>query len=134
MLSRARWAKVNDEELEALASHSGATLEQTAQRFRAEYDLDVLIVTLGAKGALALDSANRSYTVTPERNIEITDTVGAGDAFCSVVLIGLLHDWPLDTLLARAQAFAGRVCGMRGATGTNSALYAETKRQWNTGV
>jgi fructokinase len=134
MLTRARWAKVNDEELEQLATQRSGTLEETARRFRAAYHLALLIVTRGAQGALAVDAADQVCTTTPERDIEITDTVGAGDAFCSVVLVGLLQNWPLETLLARAQTFASRVCGMRGATSAASELYGEAQRQWNTGA
>ena len=55
--------------------------------------------------------------------LEVVDTVGARDAFASVTLLGLIHGWPLATILERAQAFGARIVGQRGATGTDRAIY-----------
>lgn len=136
MLMWARWVKVNEEELHRLANgaNRGDSLTERAKRFRAAYELELLLVTLGADGALAIDAADEISTVKPHRGVAITDTVGAGDAFCSVVVVGLLQGWPLASLLERAQSFASRVCAMRGATSADAALYREAKRQWNMGV
>ena len=55
----------------------------------------------------------------------MVDTVGAGDAFSSVILLGLMQGWPLAETMRRAQAFASRICQQRGATTANIALYKE---------
>jgi fructokinase len=126
LLERARWVKVNDEELIVIAKGVGigtSSLEATARRFRARYDLDMLVVTLGAQGALAFAASNGSIRVEPEQDVETVDTVGAGDAFSSVVLCGLLEGWPVPVIMRRAQAFASRICAQRGATSEDLRLY-----------
>jgi fructokinase len=126
LLERARWVKVNEEELKIIAERVGIVargMEETAQRARAEYDLGMLIVTLGARGAFALDSRDAITRVEPEQDTEVVDTVGAGDAFSSVVLLGLLEGWPVQEIMRKAQAFAGRVCAQRGATSRDTGLY-----------
>jgi fructokinase len=60
----------------------------------------------------------------------VIDTVGAGDAFAAVTLLGLIHGWPLATSLERAQTFAARIVGQRGATSAERALYAPFVAAW----
>jgi fructokinase len=68
--------------------------------------------------------------VAPGSDVQAVDPVGAGDAFASVVLLGLLHDWPLKTALERAQHFASRIVGRQGATVDDPAFYAEFSEAW----
>ena len=102
-------------------------MEERARRFRAHYELDILIVTLGKRGALAFDSSNDYVRVEPEQDTEVVDTIGAGDAFSSVVLLGLLEGWSIPEFMRKAQTFAGRVCAQRGATSENLELYEAIK-------
>ena len=133
LLGRSRWLKVNDEELVILADllgHPAGELEENARRLRDAHDLELLIVTLGDRGAFALDGEDAITSVAPRGGIEIADTIGAGDAFSSVVLLGLLRGWPLSAILERAQAFASRICTQRGATKADPDLYRETASTW----
>ena len=68
--------------------------------------------------------------VKPDTATEVVDTVGAGDAFASVSLLGLLQGWPINTTLQRAQQFASRIVQQRGATSPNRKLYAELRTAW----
>ena len=61
---------------------------------------------------------------------QVTDTVGAGDAFTSVVLLGQAHNWPLPQLLERAQQFASAIVGVRGATVNDAAFYRPFILDW----
>jgi fructokinase len=133
VLKRARWAKVNDEELETISDHHGlgaGSLENTARQLQAEYELEFLIVTLGEQGALCFDGSQDVVEVTPQPQEEVVDTVGAGDAFSSVVLQGLLQGWSMRLTMERAQAFAARICGQRGATRADRGLYSEMLQEW----
>jgi fructokinase len=65
--------------------------------------LELLIVTAGSKGAFALDGAAEILEVKPAARVPVVDTVGAGDAFASVCILGLLRQWPLPQILERAQ-------------------------------
>ena len=134
MLKRAQWVKVNDEEIDLLADRfnlAGGSLEATAQRFLKHYDITLLIVTLGGQGAAAFTAEQEAVRVKPEQNSAIVDTVGAGDAFSSVILLGLMQGWPLAETMRRAQAFASRICQQRGATTANIALYKEILNKGN---
>lgn len=129
-----RWLKVNDEELEIVSGRldlSGGTLEERAKRLRDAHDVELLIVTLGDRGAFALDRSDAITRVEPEADSHIADTIGAGDAFSSVVLVGLMRGWPISAIMNRAQAFATRICGQRGATKPDSELYREMENTWS---
>lgn len=133
VFQRARWVKVNDEELEIVArqlSSSGESLEKKALALKEKYDLGQLIVTLGAQGALAFEDSQDAVKVTPEHKSEIVDTVGAGDAFSSVILLGLIKGWPSQVTMQRAQDFASRICLQRGATSPVPGLYLEMITKW----
>ena len=69
--------------------------------------------------------------VQPYEQTPVVDTVGAGDAFTSVMLLGLVRDWPLDITLRRAQDFASRIVGQRGAVVQDPAFYAEFISAWD---
>jgi len=117
-LKKARWAKLNEDELALLAGTGVAPAQ-----FQQEMGLELLVVTMGEKGALALDARGREYRVMPAPNDTVVDVVGAGDAFTSVLLHGLLHQQPLAQTLERAQQFASAVVGLRGATTDKLSFY-----------
>ena len=129
-VSNANWVKLNHDELIQLAPPQN-TLQDTMQLFLAQHDLDVLIVTCGSSGAVALDSAGEFSKVAPAANLPLVDTVGAGDAFSAVLLLGMLEDWSLSVTLDRAQAFASVLVGQRGATVQDLSFYQPFMRAWN---
>jgi fructokinase len=134
LFDRSRWLKVNDEELSIVAGLQGLAaekLEDSARRLRDAHDLELLIVTCGDRGAFALERSGTITTIEPEADTHIADTIGAGDAFSSVVLVGLMREWPLPSILDRAQAFASRICGQRGATRVDPELYREMEHSWS---
>jgi fructokinase len=131
-LGGARWAKLNQDELALLAPAGGsADLTARATALQNAAGLELLVVTLGAAGALARDAGGTTARIAPAGGLPVVDTVGAGDAFAAVILLGLLRDWPLDQTLARAQELAGAVVGQRGATPENPAFYAPLQQRWN---
>jgi fructokinase len=108
----------------------GDDLDSRVQTLQKTYDLELVIVTLGAEGALARARDGRHSKVAPEPSLRLVDTVGAGDAFSAVTLLGVLQDWDLETMLRRAQAFAGAVVGIRGATPESREFYAPFIGAW----
>ena len=73
-------------------------------------------MTLGARGAIAIDAGARPLTAAPpDLDAPVVDTVGAGDALSAVLVLGLARGWPLARTLERAVGFAARVCRSRGA-------------------
>ena len=63
----------------------------------------------------------------------IVDTVGAGDAFSAVFLFGQAQGWSLPLTLARANAFAGAICGISGAVPADVAFYQPWIACWRSG-
>lgn len=90
---------------------TSATVEERAWLLLERYGLQLVIATLGSKGAFALATDGALGRVTPEANVQVVDAVGAGDGFASVLILSLLHGWPLQQGLDRAQAFASAMVG-----------------------
>jgi fructokinase len=128
-LANADWLKLNDDELAQLAPPQ-ATLKDTMQPLLARYALTTLVVTRGEQGAAALASSGEFIEVTPAAGLDVVDTVGAGDAFAAVLLLGLQHHWPLALTLRRAQAFASAVVTRQGATVQDRAFYQPFIDAW----
>jgi fructokinase len=91
---------------------------------------EMLIVTRGAAGAVVLAPGGEESSVVPELKNEVVDTVGAGDAFTSVMTLGLLSGWRVPLMLERAQAFASAVTGIRGATTDDPGFYQPFIDRW----
>lgn len=125
-IKSATWLKVNEDELTVLMPHfqtasttsKDAILEELCQ----QYQLSMIIVTLGEKGALLKIPQQPLLTQTPPA-VKVVDSVGAGDAFSAVCIAGLLQHWSPECLLERALTFAAGVCQLRGATTTNRDFY-----------
>jgi sulfofructose kinase len=73
----------------------------------------VLCVTLGARGALALDG-DRVVEVAAFA-VDAVDTTGAGDVFRGAFIYGYLNGWPLERVLRFANAAAAVSCTRPGA-------------------
>jgi fructokinase len=129
MLQQARWAKLNADELACLCPEAGS-LEERARYLLASHELEWLVVTLGAAGAQAFTAAAETLSIAPVQTTPVADTVGAGDAFASVLLLGLLLDWPMQQTLQRAQAFASAIVGVRGATVSDAGFYEKNCADW----
>ena len=97
------------------------------------FELSAMIVTLGAQGYMYLNAQGvrvNGWQAHP-KPIQVVDTVGCGDAFSSVFLTGMLHDWPLAATLQRAHDFAGSVCTIRGAVSDDLNFYRNWQSRWN---
>jgi fructokinase len=123
-LKKARWVKLNQDELSLLGFDSGDTRRNMAE-FQAEFQIEQLILTRGAEGALVRTSDAEYHRILPARAQLVIDTVGAGDAFSAIYIHGLLADWSIGDTLEVAQEFASKIIGLRGATTTDSAFYRD---------
>ncbi len=129
LLEGGSWVKLNEHELVLLAAGASDPADAMAQLLQ-DYGLQLLLVTRGSKGAVAVTAAGEECQVAPRGVAQVTDTVGAGDAFTSVVLLGQAHNWPLPLLLERAQQFASAIVGVRGATVNDAAFYRPFIQEW----
>jgi fructokinase len=125
----ADWVKLNEDELLQLGSGSG-DVESQAREFLRAHHLKGLVVTLGAKGAIALTDDGGRAQAAPSQTLEVVDTVGAGDAFTSVLILGITHQWPLAQTMQRAQQFASQMVGQQGATVHDQGFYRAMIADW----
>ncbi|MBI1873713.1 MAG: ribokinase [Acidobacteria bacterium] len=73
----------------------------------------VLCVTLGARGAMALEGDRLLHL--PAFAVHAVDTTGAGDVFRASFIYGYLHGWPLEDTIRFANAAAAVSCTRLGA-------------------
>ena len=122
LLKQAHWAKMNEHELQLLAEDNPDIQTQMAA-LQTRYELEQLIVTRGEQGALVRCASGAMHVFPPKKITSFVDTVGAGDAFSAVYIHGLRAGWSIAQTGDRAQEFAARVIGLRGATTTDPTFY-----------
>jgi len=122
-------AKLNDEELQLLVPDADDDASRTQQLIN-NAGLQLLLVTRGAAGAELLTASGDSFRVAPDSVTEVVDTVGAGDAMTSVLILAILQGWPWQQALERAQAFASAIVGQRGATVEDPGFYQPFIDAW----
>ena len=130
LVAQATWVKLNQDELDALGDGSAASPGGGARALLSRFGLQAVILTRGSEGALVAtdDGSLISRPAPPVQGL--VDTVGAGDAFSAVTILGLMRGWDWETTLERAARFAARVCTLRGATTRDRQFYAEGKEEW----
>jgi len=129
-LKGADWVKMNDEELDVLSTGSGGR-ELRAGRLLESFGLNGVLLTHGSQGAVLMTAAGERFETRPNPGIKVRDTVGAGDAMASVVILGLLHGWGLKQSLDRGQELASAIVCYRGATVPESSFYRKYMRAWS---
>ena len=92
--------------------------------------MQLLIVTMGEEGAMAINRQGVIEKVVPELTEPKGDVVGTGDAFSSIIILGLHYNWPLQTTLQRAQEFASKIVAIQGATTQDRAFYKPLIKAW----
>lgn len=128
-LAAARWGKLNEGELAELVPDLSETPAR-ARRLLRLGALEVLVVTRGADGVWVGARDGGTWEGRPSGRLPVADTVGAGDAFSSVVLLGLARGWDWPLIVERALAFAGAVVGLRGATTDDRRFYERFVTDW----
>jgi fructokinase len=128
-MKRSRWIKLNENELNTLIA-GDYPLSRKIQELQNSTGAELVIITRGERGTIAYTADGQTEEVAPEDVVTIIDTVGAGDAFASVMITGLLQDWPLSLSLVRAQAFASAIVGQRGATSQEPGFYQPFIENW----
>ncbi|OON60344.1 fructokinase [Massilia sp. KIM] len=141
-LHAANVVKVNEEELQALFGWyfqmkpedpplSAEEVHASCQALLRMFSLDALIVTLGSRGSayFGADGQVLHHRDNPAPPF-IIDTVGAGDAFAAIFLLGKVRGWALEQTLARANEFAGAVCAIPGAVPRDLGFYDRWMARW----
>ena len=134
LLLAADWVKANSEEALALTGLPVSSTERERmrglERLVEDVNVERFIMTRGHQGAALIPRLRSSLWEAAEPVHDLVDTVGAGDGFSAVCCYGILADWPLETILQRATAFAAQICRIRGATTEDRELYRATLDAW----
>ena len=132
LLRGSTWAKLNDDEVRSL-SPGRVELRAAAAELQERLAIEHLIVTRGEHGAAFYlpDGTAHEVPASPVQRVE--DTVGAGDAFSAVLLLGALRGWSATDMLERAAGYAAEVCKRRGATSLDTGLYEPWRLRWESG-
>jgi fructokinase len=135
-LLRADLVKINNEELASIALQlklPGDTPNEQAAALIKQFSLERLLVTCGPEGAWQLTAEGiETHAEGSAMAGAMVDTVGAGDGFASVFILGTLRDWPASLTLSRANRFAAALCGIRGAIPDDPAFYQPFLKEWET--
>lgn len=133
-LQHADIVKANDDELERIARL--LNIEETSAEAQAKvlikrYQLRGMLVTRGEAGAWWLEDSAEPITAISDPVTDIRDTVGAGDAFSAVFMLGLLYGWAVPLTLQRAHHFAGAICRIRGGLPGHNDFYEPFISDWH---
>ena len=79
-----------------------------------QYALKIVAITRGDKGS-ELYTKDGHFQAKLNRVSSIVDTVGAGDAYSSILAVGIIKGWEPARMLSIASMFASRICENRGA-------------------
>lgn len=116
-LGSASMLKLNDDEVETVSElfdFPVSTIPDFCRQVLERWPLSLVVVTLGAKGALAVSREAAAYS--PGRKVTVADTIGAGDAFTAGFVHKYLDGADLQTCCAYGNALGALVAGTNGGT------------------
>ncbi len=119
--------KINDEEVAAIGCLWGwenKTEQDVCRSLLCDYDLRMVVMTCGTQGSYVFTSADCSFLPTPQ--VEVVDTVGAGDSFTAAFIASLLYGKNMYEAHRLAVDVSAYVCTCQGGMPT---LPEELKRR-----
>lgn len=102
-------------------------IQITSKKLMKKYNIELLAVTKGEDGSTLFykDEINDFKTSSSQ----VVDTLGAGDAFASVLCIGYLRGWKLSKTNKLANEFANEICKIEGALPETDDIYYKLKKK-----
>jgi fructokinase len=128
-LSAADVLKLNEEELELvnkLVIKSEVNKTEAVEQITRIFDIELLCVTKGSNGAVLYKDGNENYYKI--KNDKVADTVGAGDAYASMLCIGYLKNWNIEKINKLASEFANDIVKVKGALPEDDTVYQPYKK------
>ncbi len=133
-LLRSDIVKMNDGELEIIAQYfklKGQNHREWATDLLERFELDKVLITCGSQGSWMVNRQSQFHVSEPDKiDHPIIDTVGAGDAYAAIFILGMLVGWEIQDTLKRANHFASAICGVKGAAPSNDNFYMPFKKAW----
>lgn len=98
--------KPNIHELRELVGDIGESLSEIAEAAAAlrERGIGAVVVSMGERGAVFVDADGAVHAAPPP--VEVTSTVGAGDAMVAGLVLGMLRGAPIEDRARLATAFS----------------------------
>jgi fructokinase len=133
-LEHADILKLNTQELDECKRIIGFSKDNKAfiSLLMDRYALKIVAVTGGDKGS-ELYTGDGFFQSKTNRVSSMVDTVGAGDAYSAMLVIGMIKAWEPVRMLAMASMFASRICEIRGAVPESRKFYEPIKRMIENG-
>jgi fructokinase len=132
-LLRTEIMKINEDELNivyAMFDSNFKTDKDRALFLMEKFELTLLFITCGEHGSWALSSKEEIKIEGQPLGADLVDTVGAGDAFAAVCILGILLNWQTETTMLRASQFASALCKTRGAAPESRDFYLPYLESW----
>jgi fructokinase len=121
-LATVQLLKMNEDELNKLIEILSLNENDPVAELIDKYDIDLIAVTRGEKGALLVTKDERNNYVPPQ--LKVIDTLGAGDAFAAVLCLGYYYKLPFEKINMLANNFASQICTINGAIPTDDLQYS----------
>jgi fructokinase len=107
-LQYAECVKLSIDELKILSESDGFSSEEELHaavgEFRIRNNIVDILVTRGGQESFVIDRSGEHISAGPvPESPEVVDTIGVGEAFTSVAILGLLNDWGWQTTLNSGQ-------------------------------
>lgn len=115
-MKRCNILKINDEELilvSRMFGYPGIDLQDKCWILPGKYNLKMLILTCGINGSYVFTPGHVSFQPTPQ--VEVADTVGAGDSFTAAFIASLLKGKSVTEAHHLAVQTSAYVCTQNGA-------------------
>jgi len=128
-LSKTNWLKLNKYELFDIQKDKNKNLSEKAIMIAKEHNFDKVIITNGKEGAFIINRQNGIFE-SKTKKIEVVDTVGAGDAFSAVIILGIVKEWNESEIIKRATEFSAVMCEVQGAIFNNTNIYDKFLWKW----
>ncbi|MBC6111088.1 carbohydrate kinase family protein [Pedobacter fastidiosus] len=116
LLKKANILKINEDEIVWVRDTfglTGNTDEQILKQLSSQFNIEIICLTLGDKGACVLKDG-KLFKHTGYK-VQVADTVGAGDAFLATFIACYLQGYPMETILDNACKVGAFVASQVGA-------------------
>lgn len=105
------------------------SLQRAVELLCVQHNIRHVYITRGNQGACHVGEAGMQVALAHKAQ-GFVDSVGAGDAFAAVCLLGQIRQWSVTSILTRANTFASMVCEQRGALIEDKSVYANLIQEW----
>ena len=107
--------KLNSEELKVVSSLLGlsGSIETLLRVIMNDFELQLIALTRGKDGAFLISKKGGSDR--GGLDVDVIDTVGAGDAYTSALVMGYLNRWSMEKINLTAIEISAWVCTREGA-------------------